>query len=74
VDLPAGSDVADMAVLDGGPVDGREHPIQSDSEELLVVMTDGQQHRYERTAQVQSLPDGRIALVFEWKGRWYGPS
>jgi hypothetical protein len=64
--------VADVAVLDGGPTDGREHPIQSDPEELLVLMTDGQQHRYQRTAQVQSLPDGRTALVFEWKGRWYG--
>ena len=34
--------------------DGRtEHPIESDTDELCVVMTDGQQHRYVRTERVQ---------------------
>jgi hypothetical protein len=54
-------------------MDGREHPIESDTDELCVVMTDGQQHRYVRTASVQDLPDGRSALVFDWTGRYYGP-
>jgi hypothetical protein len=56
-----------------GPMDGQEHPIDSDIGELCVVMTDGQQHRYVRTGQVQPLPDGRFAVVFDWAGRYYGP-
>ena len=60
-------------MLNGGPMDGREHPIEDDADELCVVMTDGQQHRYVRTADVQPLPDGRSARVFDWTGRYYGP-
>jgi hypothetical protein len=56
-----------------GPMDGQEHPIDSDTPELCVVMTDGQQHRYVRTDQVQPLPDGRLAVIFDWVGRYYGP-
>ena len=56
-----------------GPMDGQEHPIDSDTDELDVVMTDGQQHRYVRTDHVQPLPDGRFAVVFEFTGRYYGP-
>ena len=67
------SDVAEIAVLNGGPMDGREHPIEGDTDELCVVMTDGQQHRYVRTEDVQALPGGRSALVFDWTGRYYGP-
>jgi hypothetical protein len=55
-------------------MDGREHPIGEDTDELCVVMTDGQQHRYLRTAGRQALPGGRSALVFEWAGRHYGPT
>ncbi len=69
----AGSDLARVAVLNGGPMDGREHPMESDTDELCVVMTDGQQHRYERTRNVRALPDGRSALIFDWTGRYYGP-
>lgn len=67
------SDLAEIAVLNGGPMDGREHPIEGDTDELCVVMTDGQQHRYVRTEDVQALPGGRSALVFDWTGRYYGP-
>jgi len=68
-----GSYQAGVAVLSGGPMDGREHPIEGDTHELCVVMTDGQQHRYVRTDDLQPLPDGPSALVFEWTGRYYGP-
>jgi hypothetical protein len=54
-------------------MDGQEHPVDSDTDELCAVMTDGQQHRYTRTAEVQRLPDGRSAVVFDWVGRYYGP-
>jgi len=73
VTLHPDNGLAGVAVLNGGPMDGREHPIESDTDELCVVMTDGQQHRYVRTASVQDLPDGRSALVFDWTGRYYGP-
>ena len=36
----AGSDLGKIAVLDGGPMDGTEHPIEDDADELCVVMTD----------------------------------
>jgi hypothetical protein len=32
---------AGNAVLDGGPLDGREHSVEPDTTELLVVMEDG---------------------------------
>ena len=60
------------AILDGGPLDGRQESVDSDAVELTVVMTDGQQHRYERTDMTQPLPDGRLARVFAWAGRYYG--
>jgi hypothetical protein len=63
----------EVAMLNGGPMDGREHPIESDTETLHVVMTDGQQHLYERTGRHQVLPDGRTAPTFDWKGRYFGP-
>jgi hypothetical protein len=66
-------EAADVAVFNGGPMDGREHSIEDDTAELCVVMTDGQQHRYRRTNATQSLPDGRLALVFDWVDRYYGP-
>ena len=66
-------DLVEVAVLSGGPMDGREHSIDGETGELCVVMTDGQQHRYVRTDALQVLPDGRSALLFEWTGRYYGP-
>jgi hypothetical protein len=62
----AESNLPGIAVLNVGPMDGREHPIESDTDELCVVMTDGQQHLCVRTEDVQSLPGGRSALVFDW--------
>lgn len=64
---------ADSAVLNGGPMDGREHSIEVDTLELRVVMSDGQQHRYRRTTITQPLSDGRSLPVFDWVGRYYGP-
>ena len=68
-----GNDPPDMAVLNGGPMDGREHPVETETEDLRVIMTDGQQHLYGRTNKEQSLPDGRTARIYEWKGRYFGP-
>lgn len=64
--------VTELAVLNGGPMDGREHSFDGDAVQLCVVMTDGQQHRYSRTEQTQMLEDGRAARVFEYRGRFYG--
>jgi len=71
--LDVGSDRVERAVFRLGPMDGQEHPIESDTDELSVVMSDGQQHRYVRTDEVQRLPDGRLGVVFDWTGRYYGP-
>jgi hypothetical protein len=59
----------EMAVLAGGPMDGREHPVQRDTDQLLVVMTDGQRHQYERSGMLEKLPNRRMAPVFQWRGR-----
>jgi hypothetical protein len=71
--LDLGSDRAERAVLRLGPLDGQEHPIDGDTDELSVVMSDGQQHRYVRTDEVQRSPDGRLRVVSDWTGRFYGP-
>jgi hypothetical protein len=62
-----------LAVLNGGPMDGQEHLVEDNADELSVVMTDGQQHLYLRTSDVQLLANGRLASVFDWAGRYYGP-
>ena len=62
-----------LAILNGGPMDGREQTIEDDTDELSVVMTDGQQHRYLRSNDVRPRPDGRLITVFDWVGRYYGP-
>jgi hypothetical protein len=59
-------------VFNRGPMDGQEHSAEGDTAELCVVMSDGQQHRYRRTEELQQLPDGRVAMVFDWAGRYYG--
>ena len=69
----SGNELPDVAVFDGGPMDGREHTADSGTEQLSVIMTDGQQHRYVRTERVQVLADGRSASVFEYRGQYYGP-
>jgi hypothetical protein len=65
---------AGVAVFNRGPMDGQVHPTESDTAELYVVMSDGHQHRYRRTEELQPLPDGRVAVVFDWVGRYYGPT
>jgi hypothetical protein len=67
------SNTAESVVFSLGPMDGREQSVDSDTHELRVVMTDGQQHRYLRSNQVQRMTDGRSAVVFHWAGRYYGP-
>jgi hypothetical protein len=59
------------AVLEGGPLDGREHPIEIDTDELIVVMTDGAQHRYVASDRVQTLADERVVRIFAYRGRHY---
>ena len=71
--LDVDSDRVAGAVFRLGPLDGQEHPIDSDTDELSVVMSDGQQHRYLRTEEVQRLPDGQLRVVFDWAGRYFGP-
>jgi hypothetical protein len=68
-----GDGTAGSAVFNLGPMDGQEQPIEGDTDELCVVMTDGQQHRYVRTDEVQRSPNGQLRVVFDWKGRYYGP-
>jgi hypothetical protein len=58
------------AALEGGPLDGREHPVQVGTDELIVVMSDGAQHRYIASVRVQTRPDGRVT-IFEYRGRHY---
>ena len=64
----------ERAVFRLGPMDGQEHPIEKDIDELTIVMSDGQQHRYVRTDEAQRLPDGRLGVVFDWAGRYFGPT
>ena len=64
---------AAIAVFNRGPMDVQEQPTEGDTVELCVAMSDGQQHRYRRTEELQPLPDGRVAVVFDWAGRYYGP-
>jgi hypothetical protein len=71
--LDVDSERVNSAVFRLGPMDGQEHPIERATDELSVVMSDGQQHRYVRTDEVQHLADGRLAVVFDWEGRYYGP-
>jgi len=59
------------AVLEGGPLDGRAHPVEVGIDELIVVMSDGAQHRYVASNRVQTLADERVARIFEYRGRHY---
>ena len=61
-----------VVVLDGGPLDGNQFA-EIEGDEMNIVMSDGQQHRYVRTGNSQRLPDGPLAHVFAWAGRYYGP-
>ncbi len=54
-------------------MDGRRQAVDAETHQLRVVMSDGQQHQYLRTDEVQMLEDGHLALVFRWNGRYHGP-
>jgi hypothetical protein len=73
--MPGGQAIGEgsAAVFDGGPLDGSQQAVASEAGELSIVMTDGQQHRYVRTDITRRLPNGRLARVFAWTGRYYGP-
>ena len=43
-----------------------------DGDEANVLMSDGQKHRYVRTTEFLDMPDGSLAQVFNWTGRYYG--
>ena len=62
-----------VTILDGGPLDGKSWT-ELDGDELSVVMSDGQQHRYVRTGDTRRLPNGSLAQVFDWAGRYFGPA
>jgi hypothetical protein len=64
-------DVARIAILDGGPLDGREHRVPAGTAELMIRMTDGAQHLYVVSDRTQELPDGRVVPVFEYGGRHF---
>jgi hypothetical protein len=71
VEVAFDEDTGGWAQLDGGPCDGRMDPLDADTVELHVIMEDGQQHLYRRTALRREV-DGRSVVVFEWVGRTYG--
>ena len=62
------------ALFGGGPVDGRVDPVEPETLELTVVMSDGQRHRYVRSDDVVEIDSGRRCAVFRYAGRVYGPS
>jgi hypothetical protein len=66
-------DLQEVAVLDGGPMDGTQHEVDSDTDRLCIIMSDGQQHQYMRTDEFQVLENGQCVVVFKWNGRYFGP-
>ena len=68
----AGDDQCRFASLRGGPVDGRVERLDPTTDELFVVLTDGQEHTYERTSEHTDVLHGQEAAVFQWAGRNYG--
>ena len=54
-------------------MDGNGQVIDAETDQLRIVMSDGQQHRYVRTGKLQTEEDGRKRLVFTWEGRYFGP-
>jgi hypothetical protein len=62
----------ETAMFNLGPMDGQTQLVERETDELSVVMTDGQQHRYVRTNEIRRMPDGESAVAFDWAGRYYG--
>ena len=71
--VSASGEVQGEAVLVGGPMDGNRQPVDAETNQLSVVMSDGQQHRYLRTEEFQTDGDGQNRAVFTLGGRYYGP-
>ncbi len=73
--MHVGPDADDLewAQLRGGPCDGRVDPVEPDAAELVVIMSDGQHHRYRRCPDGRDT-EGRKVVVFEWDGRRFGPA
>lgn len=59
------------AVLVGGPLDGREHQVDPNTDELVVVMDDGARHLYSASERFELRSDGRVLPIFEYRGREY---
>jgi len=72
VEVATGHGESGWAQLTGGPCDGRLDPLEPETVELQVIMSDGQQHVYRRT-EIRRTFDGRTVVLFEWAGRQYGP-
>jgi hypothetical protein len=53
--VPSNGD-EEVVVLVDGPIDGREYGVQAHVGELLVPMSEGARHLYERTSEIQDLP------------------
>lgn len=71
--VSASGEVRGEAVLEGGPMDGNRQPVDAETNQLSVVMSDGQQHRYLRTEEFRTDEHGRTRAVFTWDGRYFGP-
>lgn len=54
-------------------MDGTQHEVDSDTDRLCIIMSDGQQHQYMRTDEFQVLENGQCVVVFKWNGRYFGP-
>ena len=54
---------------DGGPLHGREHHVDPDVAELLVVIEDGARHLYVACHRVQALADDQMVPVSEYRRR-----
>jgi hypothetical protein len=61
----------EWAQLTGGPCDGRLDPLDPETVELQVMMSDGQQQVYRRT-EIRREFHGRTVVLFEWVGRRFG--
>ena len=68
---PIGNAHLGNAVLVGGPLDGREHQVELDARELVVVMEHGDRYLYVVSQRVELRPDGRLLPVYEYRGRDY---
>lgn len=58
-------------IFEGGPLDGKSWA-ELDGDEANVLMSDGQKHRYVRTAEFREATDGSLVQVFRWAGRHFG--